>query len=134
MNKKDIAFGSAAAFLGIVLAVGAQTFAHPCVHADGSAAVCAPVKIWLTVMGGVITALAGVSFLRPHWVSPCLTAAAAILVILIPGCIVPVCRADTMRCRLVTCPTALVSGVLILAVSLWRLALTLNAKKRRAGS
>lgn len=134
MKKRDIAFGSVMAFLGVVLSVGVQTFACPCVHADGSAAVCAPVKTWLTVMGGVITALAGVSFLRPKWVFPCMTAAAAILVILIPGVIVPVCRADTMRCRLVTGPTALVLGVLTLAVSLWKLVLCLTAKRREAGS
>ena len=130
MKKRDIAFGSVMAFLGIMLCVGVQTFAGPCAHADGSAAVCAPLKTWLTVMGGVITALAGISFLRPCWVFPCLTAASAILVILIPGGIVPVCMADTMRCRLVTCPTALVLGVLTLVVSLWKLALCLTAKRR----
>ncbi len=134
MKKRDIAFGSAAAFLGILLSVAVQTFAGPCVHPDGSAAVCAPLKTWLTVMGGVITALSGVSFLCPRLVPHCLTAAAAVLVILIPRGIVPVCGADTMRCRLVTCPTALVVGVLVLIVSLWRIALTLAEKRRRAGS
>ena len=133
MKKRDVVFGSAVAFLGILLTVGVQSFAGPCVHADGSAAVCAPVKTWLTITGGLIIVLSGVSILRPHWVFPCLTAAAAILVILIPGGILPVCRADTMRCRLVTSPTALALGVLILTVSLWKLALILTAKRRGAG-
>ncbi len=134
MNKKDIAFGSAAAFLGIMLSVGVQTFAGPCVHADGSAAVCAPVKTWLTVMGGAMAVLAVISVIRNGLLFRCLTAAAAIFVILIPGSIVPVCRADMMRCRMVTCPTALVLGILSLAVSLWWIALFLTAKKREAGS
>ena len=134
MKKRDIAFGLAVGILGLVLAVGAQTFARPCVHADGSAALCAPVKTWLTAEGGLTAVLAWLSMIRPGAVTQGLAAAGGLLAALTPGVLVPVCRADTMACRRVTGPTALVIGVLIGIVSLWWLALTLTAKKREARS
>lgn len=134
MKKRDIAFGLAVGVLGLVLAVGAQTFARPCVHADGSAAVCAPLKTWLTVEGGLIAVLAGLSMIRPGAAAQGLAAAGGLLAILTPGLLVPICRADTMACRQVTRPTAIVTGVLILIIALWWLALTVRAGRREARS
>ena len=120
MKKRDIVFGLVTGMLGIFLTVGVQTFARPCVHADGSAAMCTPVRTWLTGAGGAIAVLAGISMLRPNTVTRILAAAGGLLAILIPGILVPVCKADTMACRQVTQPFALVTGVLILiAALLW---------------
>ena len=134
MKKRDIVFGLSIGLLGIILAVGAQTFASPCVHADGSAAMCAPVRTWLTVEGGIIAVLAGLSMIRPSAVTQGLAAIGGLLTILAPGVLVPICRSDMMACQRVTRPTALVIGALILVVSLWWLGLTLAAKKREARS
>ena len=134
MKKRDIAFGLTIGILGLVLAVGAQTFAAPCVHADGSAAMCAPVKTWLTVEGGLIAVLAGLSMIRPGALTRALAAAIGLLAVLTPGVLVPICGSDMMACRQVTRPTALVIGILILIAALWWLALTSAAKKREARS
>ncbi len=132
MKKRDIVFGLTVGILGLLLAVGAQTFARPCVHADGSAAVCAPVKTWLTAEGGLIAVLAGLSMIRPGAVTQALAAAGGLLAVLTPGVLFPICRADAMACQRVTRPTALVCGILILIAALWWLGLTLAAKKREA--
>ena len=134
MKKRDIAFGLIVGILGLVLAVGAQTFARPCVHADGSAAVCAPVKTWMTAEGGLIAVLAGLSMIRPNAVTQGLAAAGGLMAVLTPGVLVPICRADAMACQRVTRPTALVIGILVGISSLWWLGLTLAAKKREARS
>ena len=134
MKKRDIAFGLIVGILGLVLAVGAQTFARPCVHADGSAAVCAPVKTWLTVEGGLIAVLSGLSMIRPNTVTQGIAAAGGLLAALTPGLLIPICKSDMMACRQVTRPTALVIGILVGIVSLWWLVLTLTAKRREARS
>ncbi|MBR4457466.1 MAG: DUF4418 family protein [Clostridia bacterium] len=134
MKKRDIAFGLIVGILGLVLAVGAQTFARPCVHADGSAAVCAPVKTWLTVEGGLIAVLSGLSMIRPSAVAQGIAAAGGLLAALTPGLLIPICKSDMMACQRVTRPTALVIGILVGIVSLWWLALTLTSKKREARS
>lgn len=134
MKKRDIVFGLAVGILGLVLAVGAQTFARPCVHADGSAAVCTPVKTWLTVEGGLIAVMAGISMIRPNVLTQGFAAVGGLLAALTPGTLVPVCKSDMMACRRVSGPTALVCGILILIASLWWLALTFAAKKREARS
>ncbi len=129
-RRRDFIPGMVTGLLGLLLAVGAQTFARPCVHADGSAAVCAGVRTWLTLEGGLIAVLAGISVIRPI---PAVQAAAAVcglLAALTPGVLVPICRHDTMACRQVTQPTALVLGILIMAVALCRTVMTLSAKKR----
>ena len=134
MKKRDIAFGLTVGALGLLLAVGAQTFARPCVHADGSAAACAPVKTWLTVEGGLIAIMAGISVIRPNFLAQGFAAVGGLLAILTPGVLVPICKSDSMVCQRVTRPTALVCGILILAAALWWLGLTLAAKKREARS
>ena len=134
MKKRDIIFGLIIGALGVVLAVGAQTFAHPCAHADGSAAMCAPTKTWLTVAGGLIAVLAGVSMLRPRPWAQSLTALGGLAAILVPGVLVPLCAASAMRCRAVTKPFALVTGVLVILLSAWQLALILAERRREARS
>lgn len=132
MKKRDMVFGLAVGLLGLLLAIGAQTFARPCVHTDGSAAMCAPVSAYLTVEGGLIAVLAGIAMLRPHPVLQGLAGAVGLLSCLTPGTLIPLCRAEAMRCRQVTQPTALVLGVLILAAALGWLCLTLLQRKREA--
>lgn len=134
MNRKNTIFGLTVGILGLLLAIGAQTFARPCVHADGASAMCAPVKTWLTAEGGFIALLAGISMLRPHPVPQALAASGGLLAALTPGVLVPICKMDTMACRQVTRPTALVLGILILAASVIWMAVTLAAKKRETRS
>ena len=130
MNRRNIVFGMITGILGLLLAVGAQTFARPCVHADGSAAACAGVRTWLTLEGGLIAVLAGISMIHPHQAVQAAAAVCGLLAALTPGVIVPICRHDTMACRQVTQPTALVLGILITAAALCRTAMTLAEKKR----
>ena len=134
MKKRDIVFGLTVGLLGLALAVGVRTFARPCVHADGSIAACARAAAWLTAEGGLIAVLAGISVIRPNAVTQGLAAAGGLLAILTPGILVPICRADTMACRQVTRPTALVAGALVMITALWWLALTRAAKKKEVRS
>ena len=134
MKKRDIIFGLITGILGLVLAVGVQTFAKPCVHADGSAAVCAPVKTWLTVEGGVIAALAGISMIRHNVWTQGLAAVTGILAVLTPGIMVPICKMDSMACRKVMQPAALVLGILIAVAAAWWAAVTLAAQRKERRS
>ena len=134
MKKRDMIFGLVTGILGLVLAVGSQTFARPCVHADGSAAICAPIQTWLTAEGGIIAVLAGISMLRGHAAGTFLTAACGLLAALTPGVLVPICKLDTMACRQVTQPTALVTGILTAAAGCWWTVLILREKKQEARS
>ena len=132
MKKRDIILGLVTGFFGLILAVGAQTFARPCVHADGSAAMCAPLSSWLTAEGGIIAILAGLAMIRPHPLFQGLQAVGGLTGALMPGVLVKICASDAMRCRQVTRPTALALGVLILITALWWMILTLIDKKREA--
>ncbi len=134
MNKRNMVFGLTLGVLALVLAVGAQTFAHPCEHADGSAAACAAVKTWLTVEGGLIAVLAGIAMIRPHPAIQGLAAAGGLLAALTPGTLVSICKSDMMACRQVTRPTALVLGILIMIVAGGWMVLTMLAKKRETHS
>ena len=132
MKKRDVVFGMISAVLGLLLAVGVQTFARPCVHADGSAAMCAPLSSWLTAEGGIIAIFAGLAMIRPHPLFQGLQAVGGLTGALTPGVLVKICASDAMRCRQVTRPTALALGVLILITALWWMILTLIDKKREA--
>ena len=134
MERRSIIFGLTVGILGLVMAIGVQTFARPCSHPDGSAAMCAPVKTWLTVEGGLIAVLAGISMIRPNLITQGLAAAGGLTVMLTPGTLVSICKYDTMACQQVTRPVALVLGILILVASASWMAVTLTAKKRETRS
>lgn len=132
MKKREIIFGLIVGLLGILLAVGAQTFAQPCAHADGMG--CTQSKNWLTVIGGAIAVCAGVSVLKPNPVTQILAAVGGLAAILTPGVFVKLCMVETMPCQMYTRPFALVIGILIGLLSLCWLVADLTAKKREAQS
>ena len=130
MTKRSVIFGLVVGLLGLALAIGAQSFARPCVHADGSAAMCGPVKTWLTVEGGLIAVMAGLAILKPWPLFHAAAALGGLLAALTPGILVPICKSDTMRCQMVTRPTALVLGVLIILTAGCWFVLTVFSRKR----
>ena len=91
-------------------------------------------KTWLTVEGGLIAVMAGITVIRPSSLAQGFAAIGGLLAILTPGVLVRICKADSMACQKVTRPTALVCGILVLAAALWWLGLTLATKKREARS
>ena len=134
MSKKaqNILAGCAGG-IGLVLAVGAKTFLHPCIHADGSMAACAgagDTLFWLSL----ILAAAGVLFLCTRGLARTLTAAGMVIlsaaVALTPGVLQPICEMAQMRCRLVTRPGALVGGVIGAGLSLAAFAGAFQAQRR----
>ena len=50
-SRGSVIAGAVAAALGVFQAAGAKTFLRPCVHEDGSAAVCAGAGEWLFWLG-----------------------------------------------------------------------------------
>lgn len=130
IQKRETVFGLMIGVIGLVLAVGAQTFAQACVHADGSAAVCTPSGTWLTVTGGLIAVLSGLSMLRPGLFTFILPGIGGLLAILVPGTLVSLCASPVMRCQAVTRPFALVMGVLVMVLSAWHAVLLLAQHER----
>ncbi len=134
--KKINPWGVGTAALGLITAVGAGTFLRPCVHADGSASVCAGAGAWLLWLG-ILTAAAGIltAVLPGRTVRAGTGAAAAgvgVLILLAPGTLTPLCTMASMRCRMVTRPGALVLGVLIAVCGAVSLVTGLNMKRKKA--
>ncbi|MCR4622816.1 MAG: DUF4418 family protein [Clostridiales bacterium] len=111
MKKRNIVFGLIIGLMCIVLALGVQTFAKPCVHDR-------KLMTLLTVEGGAVAVLAGIGMIRPGLKSPFLAAIGGILAILTPGTLMKICADEMMRCQVYTRPTAVVTGALIVALSL----------------
>lgn len=116
-------FGLAIGILGLVLAIGAQTFAKPCDHDTA-------LRTWLTVEGGLIAVLAGISMIKPNLVTQALSCLGGILTALTPGTLITICASEQMHCRMVTRPTALVIGIVVAVLACWWLALTAINQKR----
>lgn len=97
-------------------AVGSLTFLRPCVHEDGTAAVCASAGTLLMVLGfaglavGVLTMFARGRTLRI--LLSALLLAISLGLFLTPGVLAPLCMMETMRCHLITKPAAQVLGAL----------------------
>lgn len=111
MKKRNLVFGLMIGLIGIVLALGAQTFAKPCLHDR-------KLMTWLTVEGGAVAVLAGIGMIKPGLISPFLAAIGGILAILTPGTLMKICADEVMRCQVYTKPTAVVTGALIVVLSL----------------
>lgn len=122
--------------LSLVLAIGSQTFLHPCVHEDGSPAPCGGVGTGL-LLTGIGCALLGFLLLirvpKMRTVLYALACCAGVITILIPGTFLPVCGMDSMRCRMVTRPAALVLGILIAVCALVGLGRELAMRKKSGG-
>jgi len=95
-----------------VIAVGSVTVLGPCVHPDGSAGPCADTGKALLIDGCVTAILAIlVTLVNRRGIRMALFAAAlcaAVIGILLPGVLMPLCKMDTMHCRAVMQPSMII--------------------------
>ena len=95
-----------------VIAVGSVTVLGPCVHEDGSKGPCADAGRALLIDGCVTAILAILIMLvNRRGLRMALFAAAlcaAVIGILLPGVIMPLCKMDTMHCRAVMQPSMII--------------------------
>ena len=95
-----------------VIAVGSVTVLGPCVHEDGSKGPCADAGRALLIDGCVMAILAIlITLVNRRGLRMALFAAAlcaAVIGILLPGVIMPLCKMDTMHCRAVMQPSMII--------------------------
>ena len=95
-----------------VIAVGSVTVLGPCVHPDGSAGPCADTGKALLIDGCVTAILAIlITMVNRRGLRMALFAAAlcaAVIGILLPGVLMPLCKMDTMHCRAVMQPSMII--------------------------
>lgn len=116
--------------LALIIAVGSVTFLGPCVHEDGSKAPCAEAARAI-LADGILLAVLGILllFIRSPRARIILFAAAAIAAltgILLPGTLLPVCKMDTMHCRMVMQPAMIILFAASLLVSAGGIAVSKN--------
>ena len=119
MTKKSIP-ALIVLLLSILIAVGSQTFLGACVHDDGSFGACH----WAcrALLGeGILLAVLALLTLALKRERPGLYLAmlpASLLGMLTPGTLIAICKAPTMRCRMVTRPAMMVLFALALVAAL----------------
>ena len=108
--------------LAVLLAVGAATFAGPCVHDDGSIGPCHTAG---TVLIGLGIAVMVISILRlflprnsANGILAGIAGVLGLLAAILPGTALPLCMMDTMRCQTIMHPYALVLGILIFVLAI----------------
>ena len=106
-----------------VIAVGSVTVLGPCVHEDGSKGPCADAGRALLIDGCVTAILAIlITMVNKRGIRMTLFAAAlcaAVIGILLPGVLMPLCKMDTMHCRAVMQPSMIIlSGAAAVAALL----------------
>ena len=106
--------------LSLLLAIGSQTFLGACVHDDGSFGACH----WAcrALLGeGILLAALALTALALKRERPGLYLAmlpASLLGMLTPGTLIAICKAPTMRCRMVTQPAMMILFALMLVAAL----------------
>ena len=106
-----------------VIAVGSVTVLGPCVHEDGSKGPCADAGRALLI-DGCVTAILAIRIMlgNRRGLRMALFAAAlcaAVIGILLPGVLMPLCKMDTMHCRAVMQPSMIIlSGAAAVAALL----------------
>lgn len=109
--KKNL-FAILLMIFAVVIAVGSVTVLGPCVHEDGSKGPCADAGRALLIDGCVMAILAIlITLVNRRGLRMALFAAAlcaAIIGILLPGVIMPLCKMDTMHCRAVMQPSMII--------------------------
>lgn len=119
--------------LAALTAIGSVTFMGPCVHADGSEAACTRAGRAVLIDGCVLAAASLILlFLQNHSARAVLFGAAAIAAvvgILLPGTLLPLCKMETMHCRMVMQPGAMILSALSLLVSAAGLVLELRKNR-----
>lgn len=107
--------------LAVIIAVGSVTVLGPCVHEDGSEAPCTGTGRAI-LADGILLAVLSVFLLffkapKMRLILFMITAVAALAGILMPGTLLPVCKMDTMHCRMVMQPAIIILFALALLTS-----------------
>lgn len=107
--------------LAVIIAVCSVTVLGPCVHEDGSEAPCTGTGRAI-LADGILLAVLSVFLLfikapKMRLILFMITAVAALAGILMPGTLLPVCKMDTMHCRMVMQPAIIILFALALLTS-----------------
>lgn len=107
--------------LAMIIAVGSVTVLGPCVHEDGSEAPCTGTGRAILADGILLTVLSVfllfIKAPKMRLILFMITAVAALAGILMPGTLLPVCKMDTMHCRMVMQPAIIILFALALLTS-----------------
>lgn len=134
--KKNVFCGILLA-LAAVIAIGSVTVLGPCVHEDGSEALCSSAGRAVLFDGCTLAVLAAlILFMRKpsirivlFFISLCVAAVG----IALPGTFFPLCRMDTMHCRAVMKPAMIILFASELIVSVCGIIVERNRiRKERA--
>ena len=121
--------------LAAMIAIGSVSVFGPCIHDDGSEAVCVRASRWILLAGCVLAVLTVLilAIRKPSVRIGLFTAAAAVAAagIALPGTIFPVCRMDTMRCRAVMQPAMMILFAAALIISACGIITERNRSRRR---
>ncbi len=104
--------------LALIAAVGSQTFLGACVHDDGSFGACHWACRAILGEGGLLAALSLLALAMKRERAGLYLAMlpASLLGLLTPGTLIALCKAPTMRCRMLTQPAmAILFGATLLA-------------------
>ncbi len=127
--KKQTVPGMILLILGIVAALGSQTFLSPCVHEDGSFGAChwaGQMLLGLSCVIGVLGILS-LCFQRIRTGVYVSALPVCVLGILTPGTLIDLCRMSTMRCRMLMQPAMII--LFSLALLCAAIGALLSAKK-----
>ena len=106
--------------LSMLAAIGSQTFLGACVHADGSFGACHWACRAVLGEGGLLAVLSlmALALKRERAGLYLAMLPASLLGLLTPGTLIALCKAPTMRCRMLTQPAMLVLFGIMLLTSL----------------
>lgn len=116
MKTASKPLGIALIVVGAFVIIGVMTFAGPCVHDDGSVSTCAQAS-WGIVAGGLFLIGAAIALMvfanrTARIVFAVICALLGLLIVLMPGTILPLCMMDTMHCQAVMKPFAQICGAI----------------------
>ena len=124
--KKTIIPAMIVLLLSLLAAVGSQTFLGACVHEDGSFGACHWACRAILGEGALLAALSLLAMALRRERSGLYLAMvpASLLGLLTPGTLIALCKAPTMRCRMLTRPAMLIlfGAMLLTSVVGWLLA------------
>ncbi len=116
--------------LALIIVVGSVTFLGPCVHEDGSEAPCTGAG-QAVMVDGILLAVLGilllfVKFPKARVILFVVAALAALAGILLPGTLLPICKMDTMHCRMIMQPAMIILFAASLLASVGGIAVSKN--------
>lgn len=121
--KKSIILAVVILILSLIVALGSQTFLGACVHEDGSFGACHWACRALLGDGALLAALALMALaLKKERAGLYLAMLpASLLGLLTPGTLIAICKAPTMRCRMLTRPAMMIlfGAMLIASIVGW---------------